>query len=518
MNPPADKPIWALPYDTPLPAGGKPRRAQVALRVAAYTLLAVALIVPVIQFQRETLAAMARQQQFLEEHPGETPPVDARFHWGAIGRFRKAIHQYWQGRNIYRGMYEHASDSSGDTAHLHPNTPFTVILLSAFAYLPIPVMAVVFNLAKLAVLAAVMWMASAFTCHGDQRIKDWVLGLAWLWGVLLVIGDIQHGNTNILVLGAIVWHLWLYRRGRDVAGGAALAIAVCLKMTPALFLLYWAYQRSWRMLASAVIWLAVMMFVVPAFASFAIADGNLSAANQHYTATMGAWLNNLIKPGLVKGAWYPIHANQSLSGVASRYLLAGDNGKVFWNPDDNPNPDTAPPGWINVADLPEQTVKSILRGVQLVIVLLMGWAIGWRKLPRDDGRRALHYSLVLLGMMLLNQRTWDHHAAVLLPAYLAVWQAIAFGTVRSAVRKWAMALTILSGLPIWLGGNDLFKVAARLGGYSSDTGNLWADYFKAYGPTCLHFLLIFAAAVLLTSSLRRCDPPYATRRMKLSEM
>jgi hypothetical protein len=338
-------------------------------------------------------------------------------------------------------------------------------------------------------------------------MPDWVVGLGLLWCILMVIGDIQHGNTNIIVLSAIALHLWLYRQGKDLWAGAALALAICLKMTPALFLLYWLYQRNWKLLFGCAAAMVVYVAGVPL----------ACVGPARYAELMGTWWANLIQPGLLKGAWYPIHINQSLSGTLSRYFLDGANGNIFWNPDDNPYDHQNEFGWITVVALNPATVKWILRGCQLAVVALMAWAIGWKKLPRDDGRRGLHYALVVIGMMLLNQRTWDHHCAVLLVADIALWYAIAFSRVSSAARKWALGLMILAGPLNWLFSNGVFALAAILARKDSSTGEHWADVAHAYGPTTAMLLTLLVTSVILSVSLRGKDPAFADVRQKLSE-
>jgi len=304
-----------------------------------------------------------------------------------------------------------------------------------------------------------------------------------------------------------VLHLWLYRRGRDALGGVSLALAICLKMTPALFVLYWAYQRCWKLLVWTAVALVIFAVVIPA--------GVLGP--QRYADVTGTWLENLIVPGLVKGAWYPIHINQSIPGVFARYLLGepNPNGDIFWNPDDNDYEYQDQHGWIAVAWLSDGTVKWLIRLAQVVVLGLAAWAIGLRKLPRDDGRRALHYGLIVCGMMLLNQRTWDHHAGVLLIANVAAWYAIGFARIGRRARVAAFGLMALVWPLVWLVGSGTFKLAAQMLGHGRDAGEIWADYADAYGPTFLSFVALFAACVVLSAALRTSRSPYHVERCSL---
>lgn len=494
MEPHHDNPRWSLPYSSPVPSDPRHRKGITAARIAGYVLLAGILIAPVVSFQISTMRRQAKAGQ-----------IDEKSHKGAIGRWSYAVREFWAGKNIYRRPDE-TNDDVGQK-RLHPNMPFTVILLTPFAYMPVPAMALTFNVLKVAALIASLLMAAQIAGHGRRRIPDWVLGLAVLWAALLIVGDIQHGNTNSFVLFAIVLHLWLYRRGRDLGAGAALTVAICLKMTPALFVLYWLYQRNWKLLVGVVAATVLLAVVIPGAA----------VGPERYATVTRTWMNNLILPGLVKGAWYPIHINQSLPGVASRYFFAepSPNGDIFWNPDDYEYGQHPKSGWIAVASLSEQTVKMIVRVGQVLILALMAWSIGWRKLPRDDGRRALHYGLVVTAMLLMNQRTWDHHAGILLLATVAIWQGLAYGRMSNARRWTAFLLLLAAGLCIWLSRSEAVKLFAKIAGGSKDDGEHWKNMVEAYGAVFLHFVLLFAAGVVVALGLKKSPTPYAETVQKL---
>ncbi|KKK74354.1 hypothetical protein LCGC14_2884620, partial [marine sediment metagenome] len=294
------------------------------------------MIAPVAQFQRKTLRNHRKAVQFDAKNPGWTPavaeaggPRRPKQHAGAIGRWRKAVRRFWAGENIYLAVPPGGRDPNlhprDKPVRLHPNMPFVLMLMTPFAYLSVGAMALSWSILKLVVLIVTVLMTAELVAHKDKRPADWIIALGLAWALLPLVGDVQHGNTNVFVLGAVAGHLWLFRRGRDLAAGAVLALAICLKMTPAIFVLYWLYQRNWKLLAASATGLVVFAAVIPA----------ATVGPTHYAALMQSWLDNLIVPGLLKGAWYPVHVNQSLSGVMSRYFLDGQNGNIFWNPDDN---------------------------------------------------------------------------------------------------------------------------------------------------------------------------------------
>ena len=61
-----------------------------------------------------------------------------------------------------------------------------------------------------------------------------------------ILGDLHHGNNNLLILFLIVAMFYAWRRGYDIGAGLLLALATSYKVTPALFFVYFAYKRSWR--------------------------------------------------------------------------------------------------------------------------------------------------------------------------------------------------------------------------------------------------------------------------------
>jgi len=431
---------------------------------------------------------------------------------GAIPRWTGAIRRFWAGENIYKplrggGVCDPLTGellpgestppkptlTPGQTIEeitrrpiqMHPNMPFVVILLTPLAQLPPQACVFAVNALRILALVASIFAVAAVANHRRHRMDEWVVGLAVLFAATLILSDFQHGNTNMFVLAAIAGHLWLYRKGHDFAGGAALAMAVCLKMTPALFGLYWLYQRNGKLLAGLVVTLAVAGIAVPM----------LAVGPARYGELTGSWLGNLILPALLKGRPFPHHINQSLPGVFTRVMM---HGNIYYNPDDVTVAEEF--GYINIVSLSPAVARVVLTILKAAVVGVMAWAIGWKKLPRDDARRGLHYGLVVAGMLILNQRTWDHHAVILLIAYVAVWYALAYARVGGGTRILCLVLTMAAGVITWVTRKGSFQAL-----FGKDRGGDVADIFEAYGPTFVHFVLIFAVCVILLRALAAVD-------------
>ncbi|MCK5113979.1 MAG: DUF2029 domain-containing protein [Phycisphaerae bacterium] len=516
-------PSWALPYETLVPADRSKRRLARGLRIAAYVLFLAAMIIPIVQLESTVLRNQRRargydtrlqENRLTEKDIRKGRPKATK---GAVNRWRTAVHEFWDGKNIYLSSEQKTDQLAAATAAgkkadevgkvaLHPNMPFVVILLTPFLYLPMWAGGLVFTIVKVLVVLVALLAAVRVVDHRELRMPDWIVGLGIVWWLTGMTGDIQHANTNGFVLGAIVFHLWLYRRGKDLTAGVLLALAICIKMTPALFVLYWIYQRNWKLLRSCLGAGILFAVIIPA----------VLVGPSRYRELTTTWYQNLIKPGLVKGAWYPIHINQSIPGVVSRYLLGGQpGGDINWNPDDTSYENVKNHKWIAVASLDPQVVKRIIQGLQVCVVVLMGWAIGWRKLPRDDGRRGLHYAMVLAGILLLNQRSWGHHAAILLPGFLAVWYAVAFGNFTRRRRLVTLIMIILCGAISWLSTGELTVLYGKLAGMEKPQAKEFADYIVAYGTKFTVFLLLFITAAVLALGMKKSDPPYSSQRQKL---
>ena len=530
---PLDPLRWALPWQPTPSRDAKNKHLVRAVQIAICAAVVAMLVIPIVQYQSsmrksfrraEKESAMLRDYQSradagtLTEEEKLAPPKkgDWKRHKGAMPRWRKDIHRFWAGHNIYYTKTQYAQHLQAaepiqaqpdDAVTLHPNMPAVVILLTPFAYLPVGWDGFWFAILKVGIIVASLFGAVAVCNHRDKRMADWVVALGMAFGGLLLISDLQHGNTNVLVLGAIVLHAWLYRRGRDVWAGASLALAVCFKLTPGLFVLYWLYQRNWKLLAGAAGAGLILGVVLPA---------TLLGPDRAFELT-STWTQNMILPAVQKGEPYPEHINQSLSGVVSRYLLDGQpGGDIYWGPDGNPYANQVQHGWIAFASLEPETVRTMLRIAQLLILATLAWAVGWKKRPRDDARRGLHYAMILTAMLLLNQRTWDHHAAPILLGVIAIWYAIAFGRFSRRARKLALTLTLLAGACLWLSAGELLVLYGRMGGLSKHDAEAWSEVAAAYGPRMYCFLLLFISAAVLSISMKRSDPPYSDNRQTLA--
>jgi alpha-1,2-mannosyltransferase len=148
---------------------------------------------------------------------------------------------YHAGREVVAGgdPYQH---SLGDwTPYIYP--PLLAELIVPLALLPLPVAAYLWFLVNVASIVAAAWM-SAMLANGKEPYSPtpaWRAALAGCAVVLVlrfVLDALDLGQVNALVTVLAVAHVYLYARDRKALSVMALVVAVSIKLTPALLLLY----------------------------------------------------------------------------------------------------------------------------------------------------------------------------------------------------------------------------------------------------------------------------------------
>src|SRR5262249_25552408 len=132
--------------------------------------------------------------------------------------------------------------------HNYPNPPIMALLLLPLAQLP-PLLGALawFYLKAGMTLLTLHWVFRLVERHGPP-CPLWAKGLAILLSLRPIIGDLSHGNVNLFILFLVVAALYECHRGQNLTAGLILALAVCCKVTPVLFVPYFIWKRAWRLL------------------------------------------------------------------------------------------------------------------------------------------------------------------------------------------------------------------------------------------------------------------------------
>lgn len=419
----------------------------------------------------------------------------------AFLRWRAMVNGVFDGENIYVGRNE------------YPNPPIMAVLLRPFTALPPATGALTWFYTKvlLAVLAAV-WVfrlcraappppasgmvgersdgaarapgprlgsEGASSPPPSEKDASFALDLARGAAVVLclpaLLGDLSHNNVNIFILFLVVGCLEVFRRRLDVLAGLILALAIACKVTPALFLAYFAWKRCWRTLGATLAGLVLWLVVVP----------GVTFGWERNRELMDGWYSLMVERPLLKGEITTEHPNQAVTGFV--YRLFTHSPSYIEYPDNIPTPAE----YHNLTDIGRPAAWAVVKGLTaafaLVVVFLCRWPVRGPGDSRQGWRFAAECGLICLGMLLFSERTWKHHAVVLLLPLAALACAAAGGGLPQRVR--AFVIGTLAASFVLMVGPGLF-------------GGRIADLGMVYGTHTAAFVLLTAATVTVLACRR----------------
>jgi hypothetical protein len=312
-------------------------------------------------------------------------------HRSAFVRWRPQVLQFWDGVNIYDKM-------------LFPTPPLMPITLYPLMRLPTLAGAMCWFALKVAMASAAMVMCFRFIRPRDGTYPPMFRSLVLLLSVRPILGDLHHGNNNLLILFLVVAMLSAWRQGYDVGAGLLLALATTYKVTPALFFVYFAYKRSWRTVMWGLLGMGIFLLIVP----------SLIIGPRFNAECLSMWWNRMVMPFVAEGAASPQEVNQSIGGVLYRLLTkrVAASGPYVLERD------------VNIVALSPETVRLIIKVVTGALIGLLALLCRTRAAGRRDPRLLGEFALVVLTMLFVSERSWKHHyVTVLLPITYLVYEA-----------------------------------------------------------------------------------------------
>jgi hypothetical protein len=327
-------------------------------------------------------------------------------------------------------------------------------------------------------IKAALTVASALLCFRMARgpgreFPPWAMGLVLLLSLRPILSDLHHGNINLMILFLIVGTLYLWTRGRDIPAGLTLALAISYKVTPALFVPYFLYKRSWRVVLWTGLGMGIFLLVVPSVVLGPEFNGECLAM----------WWHRIIRPFAVSGFASPQEINQSMVGVLTRLLTA-----VTVSEDRN-NLHRA----VNLVAWDPARVALGIKALSVGMVGLLAFFCRTRADRRDDPRLFGEFALVVLTMLFVSERSWKHHyVTILLPVTYMVYRAAVLpgpSRVRTTLAG-ALALTELL----------MASTSSELGGLIARDGHKLA---QAYGMFLAAGVVLYAATAWRVEVERR---------------
>ncbi len=171
-------------------------------------------------------------------------------HRSAFVRWRPQVLQFWAGVNIYDKM-------------IFPNPPIMPITLYPLMTLPTVTGAMCWFAIKVLLTTATLIMLFQIARPPGRPYPPMFRSLVLLLSLRPILGDLHHGNNNLLILFLVVAMYYAWRRGLDLGSGLLLGLATSYKVTPALFFVYFAYKRSWRTVGWGLLGLGIFLLIVP---------------------------------------------------------------------------------------------------------------------------------------------------------------------------------------------------------------------------------------------------------------
>ena len=127
-------------------------------------------------------------------------------HRSAFVRWRPQVLQFWAGVNIYDKM-------------LFPNPPIMPITLYPLMVLPTVVGAMCWFAIKVGLTTAALIMCFQIVRPPGRLFPPMFRSLVLLLSLRPILGDLHHGNNNLLILFLVVAMFYAWRRGYDLGAG-----------------------------------------------------------------------------------------------------------------------------------------------------------------------------------------------------------------------------------------------------------------------------------------------------------
>jgi alpha-1,2-mannosyltransferase len=359
--------------------------------------------------------------------------------------------------------------------HNYPNPPIMAMVLKPLAELGNDAGALVWFYLKAAMaILSIHWMLKMLDSP-EHPFPFWGKAVAILLCLRPIEGDLIHGNVNLFILFLVMGGLYAFTRGRDWSGGLLLALAIACKVTPALFVPYFAWKRAWKMLAATALGLGIFLWLAPG-AYFGWQK------NERF---LGSWYHVMVHPYLMDNKVTSEHQNQSLPGMLTR-LLTDAPSFTDWEGD----------RFIalehhNVADLDPDTVEWILKGCMAAFGLLVLWRCRTPIGERTNWRLAAEFGIVALGMLLFSERTWKHHGVVLLVPFAVLAYAWSALPLSRPLRWYVAGSVVLAALLMLATSTGIHDDLDRLGKLA-----------QVYGAYVWAYLLLAAALFVLLGAPR----------------
>lgn len=334
----------------------------------------------------------------------------------------------------YKGEYHEQGSKTGP--FLYP--PFAAIFFALFAWMPLSISAFTWSLGLVSAFAACfLWSLGQVNVRLHQVKELWTQAhlidklIFPLFAFVLLLDNLTMAQFNLAVLAVCMAGLTLWRFDSKFTAGIVIAFAALMKVTPALFLIYFLMKRQWRVLGGAFIGLLIGSIILPTII-FGI-DNNRIYHRQFFGRTVKPMLISLQARFSEAEAEHPLKKsadeiehvrltsqltkkNQSLSATMSRLLLKNRNDLAF----SDAAPIHAAKKYKNLpvlfGGIPQKYLGTVIRAVQFLLLITLAWTWSRRRKNPHPLKIPIEIATVFLSMTLLSPLARSHQFIIwLLP-------------------------------------------------------------------------------------------------------
>ncbi len=317
--------------------------------------------------------------------------------------------------------------------------PFVSRLMTLPGSLPFHVAGYLWLTINLVALLAVLVMLGRYV--SGLPPQDWpvtqllpviLMGAYWLW-------EFRLNQINVLTLLLIVGSFVCWLRGRPGTAGFWLGLAVLLKLTPALLVIWFALKRQFRTVGIA---LLTIVLAGPVADIAALGPDLAISANR-------TWLSNATTSGSHRGLILSQREmdwrNQGLGAVLSRWLHPTNYNTRFSNdPRHRAAYDQPEDRHLNVAELSRPAVARLTMIAVGISVLLLFWIARRPASQLTVWEIRLEWTLFVLAMLWLMPVMRRYHMVWALPALSVLATAVHYTPRRRTWRVLALACISLA--------------------------------------------------------------------------
>jgi hypothetical protein len=352
----------------------------------------------------------------------------------------RVIHREKTGSNRYVNDFDRwmvvvppfLQKHAGYTSDTFPTPPVTLAIFGPLTWFSPPNAEFIWALCKYVFSVGIFLAAYRIAEQAGVKLSLTALLLimaVWFWPALQ---DIQEGQTNLLMLLPLT--LGLCAAQADAAvwktlGGILVGFAVCIKVTPLVFLIYFLWKRQWHTAGGIIAGLVLGLLLIPA-AIFGWSQ-NLTWLRQ--------WARIMIVPYL-QGGHLTYFVGQSIPVFITRLIRHVPAFPM--------HPDARHPAhYVNVINVSAPVSDLVVR-VVLVGIGLTGLWWSRKRLPTLRHRRyVMEIGGVAAFMLWASPRTWVPHFVTLILTLVAAGMILSDPLMAYITRRRALiALSVAAFL------------------------------------------------------------------------